>query len=268
MNIWSRKTLRLVRTTNYLDRLQQVYPHEDSEREVEGRALEAIKRSFQERDDVNLLNKLLNLEKFPYKDSYVGFLRKDRSAIERNPETVRRICGRLYGMGIEGLLAGITQPKEANTRRGQQFSNWTRSNFKWVEIGKLQPSNSGIVMLDASEREARNFCNREMGIGISKRPDMVAKAGGRYVVGEAKFLSSTGGNQGRAFDDGMNLATNTSGSAHKVFILDGIHWIDRGSEQFRRIEYGEAAVFSVLLLREFLESIASESSKTSRREKG
>ena len=110
-------------------------------------------------------------------------------------------------------------------------------------------------MLDATELEARNFCNTEMGIGISKRPDMVAKSGRRYVVGEAKFLSSTGGNQGRAFDDGMGLAMNSSGSAFKVFILDGIHWIESGSEQHKRIEHSTAAVFSALLLREFLDAV-------------
>lgn len=85
---------------------------------------------------------------------------------------------------------------------------------------------------------------------------MVAKSGSSYVIGEAKFLSSSGGNQGRAFDDGMALATNNQGSAYKVFILDGVHWIDTGSDQYRRIEYGTAAVFSALLLREYLASIA------------
>lgn len=43
--------------------------------------------------------------------------------------------------------------------------------------------------------------------------------------------------------------------AYKVFILDGIHWIERGSEQHRRIKYGSAAIFSVLLLHDYLKSI-------------
>ena len=110
-------------------------------------------------------------------------------------------------------------------------------------------------MLDATELQARDFCNTVMGIGISKRPDMVAKVDHHYVVGEAKFLSSTGGNQGRGFDDGMKLATNSSGNAYKVFILDGIYWIERGSDQFKRIDYANTAVFSVLLLYDYLNSI-------------
>jgi hypothetical protein len=195
------------------------------------------------------------LEKFPYKDSYIAFLRKDRTAIERNPQTVRRICNRLYDMGIENVIAGLTKPKEANTRRGNQFRDWTKRQFTRVSIDQFRVSTSGVILLDANEHEARDFCNTEMGVGITKRPDIVAKSGRKYVIGEAKFLSSTGGNQGRAFDDGMALATNNSGSAFKIFILDGIYWIEHGSEQHRRIEYGTAAVFSVLLLKEFLNNV-------------
>lgn len=256
MNEWSQRTLHLVTSQDYLDKLQQIYPHREGERDVAVNALDSIRQSFEDRDEIALLNKLLDLEKFPYKDSYVGFLRRDRTAIARNPQTVRRICEKLYEMGIGSIISGVTQSKEANRRRGNQFSAWIRREFEFVDVSQFQSSANGIKMLDATERVARNFCNTVMGVGISKRPDMVAKAGRRYVIGEAKFLSSTGGNQGRAFDDGMGLATNPSGSAYKVFILDGIHWIERGSEQFQRIEYSTSPVFSVLLLREFLLSIS------------
>ena len=255
MNEWSRLTLHLVNNQDYLDRLQRVYPHEEGERDIDQNILNSIRQSFEERDDMALLDKLLNLDKFPYKDSYVAFLRTDRSAIERNPQTVQRISDRLYAMGIDNVIEGVTQPKEANTRRGNQFRDWARRNFNWVGIRQFQLSQEGVVMLDATELEARNFCNTVMGVGISKRPDIVAKSGRRYVIGEAKFLSSTGGNQGRGFEDGMLLATNSSGSAFKVFVLDGIHWIQRGSDQHHRIEYGTAAVFSALLLDDFLSSV-------------
>src|SRR6218665_1332003 len=252
MNEWSKKTLELVSRENYLDQLQLVYSHEEGERNVSQKLLDEIRSAFEQRNEEALLNKLLSLEKFPYKDSYVGFLRKDRSAIQRNPEAVQRICNRLYSMGIESVISGITQSKEANTRRGPQFSNWIKKNFDVVSLEEFKRSGSGIVVLGASELEARDFCNKEFGIGIAKRPDIVAKSGSKYVVGEAKFLSSTGGNQGRAFDDGMHLATNAAGSAYKIFVLDGVHWIEKGSEQHKRIEYSNAAVFSILLLRQYM----------------
>lgn len=255
MNRWAKKTLSLVLKQNYLDRLQVIYPHEDAGRDVDDKIIIAIRKAFKSKDNNALLNKLLDLEKFPYKDSYVGFLRKDRKAIRRNPTTVTRICNKLYEMGIEGVIAGATSPKEANTRRGNQFLDWTKKSFRWLNIKEFQSSIAGVYMLDATELEARDFCNKVMGVGISKRPDMVAKVGKKYVIGEAKFLSSTGGNQGRAFEDGMKLATNSSGNAYKVFILDGIHWIEKGSDQFKQIEYGTSAVFSALLLEAFLKSL-------------
>jgi len=256
VNEWAKKTLEVVRTENYLDRLQRIYPNiENPPRTINDEIKLLIKIAFDGRNGESLLNILLDLKKFPYKDSYVAFLRKDRGAIDRNPETTSRICNKLYRMGFEKIIKGITKPKETNTQRGPQFRNWTKERFRWVDVDAFRASSKGIVLLQASEKIARDFCNQEMGIGISKRPDMVAKSNACYVIGEAKFLSSGGGNQGRSFDDGMALATNNQGSAFKVFLLDGIHWIDTGSDQYRRIEYSTAAVFSALLLEEFLESI-------------
>jgi hypothetical protein len=256
MNEWSQRTLQLVTTRNYLDRLQEIYPHEEGDRNVDMGILNSIEVAFNERNDIALLNYSLDLEKFPYKDSYVGFLRKDRSAIGRNPLTVKRICDRLYEKGIDEIVRGAKESMEANRRRGNKFSEWTKKNFKLVGIDEFKTSKSGVVLLNTSELEAKDFCNREMGVGISKRPDLVAKSNSSYVIGEAKFLSQLGGSQDRGFDDGMILAKNPSGKAYKVFIMDGVYWIAMGNARYEQIVYGTAAVFSALLLTEFLQSLA------------
>jgi hypothetical protein len=255
MNKWSEQTLKLVTTQNYLDRLQEVYPHEEGERRVNERIVASIKAAFTGKDDIKLLNYTLDLQKFPYKDSYVGFLRKDRKAIERNPITVKRICAHLYEKGIDKIIEGASESMEANRRRGNKFTEWTKKNFKLVGIDEFKASTDGIILLDASELEAKDFCNREMGVGISKRPDLVAKSGRKYVIGEAKFLSQSGGSQDRGFDDGMALAKNPSGRAYKTFIMDGVYWIETGNARYKQIEYGTADVFSVLLLKSFLRTL-------------
>jgi hypothetical protein len=255
MNIWSVKTLELVTKKNYLDQLQEVYTHEDGERAVDDTVIQDIRRAFVKNDRTALINKLLTLEKFPYKDSYVAFLRKDRTAIVRNPATVKRICDRLYAMGIENVIDGVKQSKEANTRRGGQFIHWIRENFTIVELDEFANSKSGIVILGGNELDARNFCNSNLGIAVSKRPDIVAKVGKKYVVGEAKFLSATGGNQGTGFEDGIKLASNSYGTAHKIFVLDGIHWIETGSAPYKRIESTQAAILSILLLKDYFNSL-------------
>ena len=232
-----------------------IYPHEEGARSLDAGAFDAIKAAFIAKDDTSLLNHTLDLPKFPYKDSYVGFLRKDRGAIERNPLTVKRICSRLYETGVDKIIEGATESKEANRRRGNKFTEWTKRTFRLVDIDEFKRSLSGVVLLKASELAAKDFCNREMGVGISKRPDLVAKAGHNYVIGEAKFLSQSGGSQDRGFDDGMALAKNPTGRAYKVFIMDGIYWVETGNARYKQIGYGSAAVFSVLLLKKYLNSL-------------
>lgn len=258
MNRWAKLTVRLAKESDYLDRLYKIYPNEPKQREVDQKLLDSIENSFKARDCQSLLRKLLKLERFPYKDSYIGFLRKEPNAIKNNPKTVRRICETLYAMGIENVKRGATEPKEANTRRGQQFRDWTKTHFDFVGLDSFGKSKKGIVLLDANEKDARDFCNTELDVGINKRPDLVAKSGRKYVIGEAKFLTSTGGNQGRGFDDAIKLVTKTSGSAYKVFILDGILWIETGSQEFKQIEYSNIFAFSALLLRNFLLSLSKK----------
>ena len=255
MNDWSEQTVKLVAEQDYLDKLHEVYPHEEGVRNVDEDDIAFIKKAFTVQNNVELLNHLLDLKKFPYKDSYVGFLRKDREAIKRNPLTVQRICDRLYAQGIDKIIEGVKESMEANRRRGNKFSEWAKRTFRLAGSIEFKASRTGIVLLDTSELEAKDFCNRELGVGISKRPDLVAKSGTRYIIGEAKFLSQTGGSQDRGFDDGMALAKNPSGKAYKVFIMDGVYWIETGFARYKQIEYGSAAVFSVLLLTEFLQSL-------------
>ncbi|MDE3057603.1 MAG: hypothetical protein KGJ59_06575 [Bacteroidota bacterium] len=73
MNPLGRRTVQLARTKNYLDRLYNVYPNEISSRRVDEDLLKEVQRLFQENRSVELLQTLLDLEKFPIKDSYVSF---------------------------------------------------------------------------------------------------------------------------------------------------------------------------------------------------
>ena len=74
-------------------------------------------------------------------------------------------------------------------------------------------------------------------------------------VGEAIFLSSLGGNQGRGFDDAIKLAANPSGRAYKAALIDGVVWIEGGSQEYKKIEHTNFYILSALLLEEFLRKI-------------
>ncbi|MBA4312507.1 MAG: restriction endonuclease [Chlorobiaceae bacterium] len=255
MNHWGKKTIELAKKKDYLDRLYKIYPNNPSAREIDLQELNLIEEYFHKKDSDALLNKLLDIDKFPIKDSYISFLRTDRSSIQRNPKTVKRICDILYALGLDKVKEGILAPKEANTIRGPQFSNWAKKAFPHVKLNKFINIKNSILFLEDSEKNILDFCNTELGIGISKRPDFVAKSRAKYVVGEAKFLSSLGGNQGRGLDDALKLASNTSGHAYKVAIVDGVLWIQPGSQEYKKIEHSNAAVFSALLLKEYLKKL-------------
>lgn len=255
MNEWAKKTVRLAKMKDYLDRLYEIYPSDSMQRQVDLSIINSIEETFINRDCIGLLNRLLDLDKFPFKDSYISFLRSDRTAIKRNPKTVKRICDLLFDMGFAKVREGIVEPKEANTRRGPQFAHWLKEKFIHVNLDTFINSKERIIFLEDSEKEILDFCNTELGLGMSKRPDFMAKSKTKYIVGEAKFLSSLGGNQGRGFDDAIKLAANPSGRAYKAALIDGVVWIESGSQEYKKIEHTNFYIFSALLLEEFLRKI-------------
>ncbi len=254
MDTWARKTARLAQAGNYLDQLQEIYPVVPKGRVVPEYALREIEEAFKRRDRIALLKALLKLERFPYDESYAKFLRVDPAAVDRNPKTVDRICGILFDMGLEKVVAGATAPKEANTRRGSEFKRWARSNFRFIDRRQFQTSRSKVAFLDAPDTELRNFSNSVLGAGFAKRPDFVAKVDRKYVIGEAKFLSDEGGNQRAAFRDAMAVAAHPTGTAIKVAVLDGIVWI-KGSGFYKSIDASSIHIFSALLLKDFLNAL-------------
>jgi hypothetical protein len=70
---------------------------------------------------------LLDLDLFPIKDSYIDFLRKDKDALRRNPNTVQRIAGSLFQFGLHEILEMCREPKETNRQIGPMFKNWVKS---------------------------------------------------------------------------------------------------------------------------------------------
>jgi hypothetical protein len=255
MNPWSQKSIELANTTNYLDQLQLIYPIEEADRNISPDILESISKAFRDGDTLKLLTELLDLDKFPYKDSYVSFLRKDRTSISRNPQTVQRIIDTLYKMGLDEILEGVQEHKESNQRRGTQFRSWAMRNFERAKLSDFTRSREGILILDASEAQSKEFCRSTLHIDFEKAPDLVSKVGEKYVVGEAKFSSDSGGNQDGAFRDGIELVTNTTGRAFKVFLLDGVIWLGKKGRAITAIQHSTAPIFSATLLPKFFEEL-------------
>ena len=144
MNYWTQQSIEFAGQKNYLDELFKVYPlNPNLRRELSKTQTEEIYSAYEQRDNIKIVKVLLEAELFPLKDSYVPFLRHDREAMTRNPQTVNRIAGNLYQMGLEAIIEKCTTPKETNRQIGPLFRNWIQKNRRckrFYTISKRQKS--------------------------------------------------------------------------------------------------------------------------------
>jgi len=111
MNDWIKLSIDYANQRNYLDNLFKVYPTiPDGVRDIEQSIWKEVEKSFTKKNNIELLNNLFKLDLFPIKDSYIAYLKRDKSALFRNPATANRICGRLYEMGLDTIYSRTNRP--------------------------------------------------------------------------------------------------------------------------------------------------------------
>lgn len=266
MNYWTELSVAYANQRNYLDSLFRVYPMSPNiRREIDASKWERINNSFINRNNPDLINELLSLELFPIKDSYVAYLRRDPSSIARNPETINRLAGTLYEMGLDTIYEKCTEPKETNRQIGPLFKRWISTGTLGVPIFSTVEdflSHNGNAVLNTSDAEMERFAREYLGYNHDKGLDFVARFNNIYVIGEAKFLTDFGGHQDAQFNDAISTITSEllpnrlNVPVIKIAICDGVLYI-RGKNKMHRhlLENDEQIVLSSLLLREFLYSI-------------
>jgi hypothetical protein len=88
MNKWTNLSIEYAAQNSYLDDLFQVYPTiPDGIREINKKIWNDIENAYSKRNNNILIKELLKLDLFPIKDSYTAYLKRDKTAIERNPRT-------------------------------------------------------------------------------------------------------------------------------------------------------------------------------------
>lgn len=260
MNHWTDLSIQFANQRNYLDELFRVYPIiPDGIREIDKDRWENIEQAYNQKDDEILIKYLLHLDLFPIKDSYVAFLKRDSDAIKRNPKTVKRLCGRLYEMGLDKIYEKCTEPKETNRQIGPLFKKWVNSKALGILPVKLKDfiNTKKDAILDASDAEMQSWAKETIGYDREKGLDFVGRFNGKYVIGEAKFLIDFGGHQNAQLADAMATITTPNVDAIKVAILDGVCYLSGQNKMYKTIteNYKNENILSALLLREFLYSI-------------
>ncbi len=266
MNYWTKLSVEFAQQRNYLDELYKVYPITPNlRREIPTDKEKKIFSAFEKHNNVELIRELLSLDLFPIKDSYVAYLKRDKTAIERNPQTINRIAGNLYQMGYKEVIEKCTEPKETNRQIGPMFKHWIDKGVLGVPIYKntdIFLNSSGNCILNISDSEMQKFAKEYLGFRREKGIDFIAKFNNKYVIAETKFITDFGGHQNAQFDDAIRTQ-QTSFVDKKVInevipiaIMDGVLYIEGNNKLYRYLtEHPEQVIISSLLLREYLYSL-------------
>ncbi|HCN36433.1 MAG TPA: restriction endonuclease [Bacteroidetes bacterium] len=260
MNYWTRLSIDYANQRSYLDDLFKVYPTiPDGIRTIDKELWKNIEKAFYSKINEVLINELLKLDLFPIKDSYIAYLKQDPNSIKRNPQTINRICGRLYDLGLDKIFERCSEPKETNRQIGPMFNNWLKRKSLGLQPVSLEEflSNSNNAILGGTDDDKMKFAKIHLNYVRNKGLDLVARFNNKYVIGEAKFLSSDGGSQNSDFEDAIATIEAKETNAIKVAILDGVLYIPSGKKMHKYITnpYKDYNIMSSLVLREFLYQI-------------
>ena len=266
MNYWTKLSVEFANQRNYLDSLFKVYPMSANiRREINKEKWNKIEQSFNNKDNENLIRELLNLELFPIKDSYVAYLKRDSSSIKRNPNTISRLAGAIYEMGLDNIYEKCTEPKETNRQIGPLFKRWIDTGALGAPVFNdisLFLKEQGNAILNTSDAEMEKFAREYLGYNHEKGLDFVAHFNNKYIIGEAKFLTDFGGHQDAQFADAISTINSVlkpnilNVEVIKIAICDGVLYIQGNNKMHKHLVNNEnEIVISSLLLRDFLYSL-------------
>ena len=266
MNRWTKLSIEYANQKNYLDSLFKVYPMSANiRRKINEDRWGKIENYFNNKDNELLVKELLNLELFPIKDSYVAYLKRDKSSISRNPNTINRLAGALYEIGLDDIYEKCTEPKETNRQIGPLFKKWISSGVLGAPVFDNVEDflkEDGNAILNCSDKEMKDFAKEYLGYIHDKGLDFVARFNNKYIIGEAKFITDFGGHQASQFADAISTITSVlepnklNVEVIKIAICDGVLYIKNNKKMHKHLLNNEnEIIISSLLLREFLYSI-------------
>lgn len=110
------------------------------------------------------------------------------------------------------------------------------------------------AILDAGDAEMMTFAREHLNYKREKGLDFIGRFNGKYVIGEAKFLTDFGGHQNAQFNDAITTLRTRNVKAVIIAILDGVLYIKGNNKMYRNITttFRNQNIMSSLVLREFL----------------
>ncbi len=262
MNKWVEASIKLANSPRYLDRLTEIYPSVPTQRQPLSaslkRQIEALQDPEKEGELINLLVSITT-HPFPFEHPYVSILRAKPDLIRQNPVVVRDIGNMLRKLGAQGIIEGSERPPDLNRQMGHSFQSWLKRKFQTKGFKFLDEYNFGIyndkAFLDAGDKGITAFANHYLGCKITRGRDLLAKVNGKFVIGEARFLSSGGGSQSRDIRETINFVKDRVGSPIKIAIVDGMAWFEPDMLGIIETLDDDEVGLSALLIEDYLNAL-------------
>lgn len=276
-NKWTISSIKKANSVGYLDELFNIYSFEVAPppRILTKEVWDHIRDSYIKKDKASLIKHLLELERFPIDNPYIGFLRMNKNAIKNNSTIVDKIASLIKNLGINELKHRCEASKASSRQMGQKFREWLKSGSLGINVIQAD-SNSfdsnkdfkqfdGDAVFVASDKKLKEIASECLGYVGKKGIDFLAKINNHFIIGEAKFITNYGGSQNEQFNDAISLLimqfeeTKPKTNIVKVAILDGVIYLK--NEKFDKYfkEHGEQKIMSCLVLKDFLESLRKKS---------
>lgn len=164
-------------------------------------------------------------------------------------------------MTDEEVVVRIESQPKLNQQTGPMFNNWIRENFEIKSLDEFKKSKEGIIVLGESEETGRSYLSEDLNQNVEKRPDLIAKVNNKIVIGEAKWIGQSGGNQYKSVAEVLKFCGEQRGSVYRVGIIDGYPWVTKKAGRITNdricVEVQESTynILSALLLNEYLEDL-------------
>jgi hypothetical protein len=264
MNKWVKGSLALTSSQGYLDKVADVYPATALPvRPLDGQTKEDIRALHRQSNLEGLLELLFKTTKeghpFPIEHPYASIFRQKPELMKKNPLVLKRLGEIILSMPVEDVIRGSERPIDINRVMGQAFYNWLTTYFPAQGIPILSENQfencKGRAFFDGRDAAIMEYASRRLGVKLERGRDFLYRCRDNFVIGEARFLSTSGGSQTRDLIETMEFIRKNKGKITGVGILDGIIWFDRSYVTRLSSLRDDEPALTVLLLGNFLKSL-------------
>ena len=284
MNKWLAKSINLANNQSYYDHLEEIYPFKLLDiKYINPSYKNELEKHFNDKNNKELLklmfkgmnkNKELNNSvelRAGVSDHRIGFFKaayknKENVSFDKicdlNEKTIGEICNRIYKNGFEKMIKNMIKPSKSSRTMGPDFTRWIDNGnlgLKSVDLNTFQTIKED-ALLRGGDKLKRDFAIEKLGFNRNsnnkKGIDFVARINNKYIIGEAKILTTYGGAQTKNIKEAVSIFECNNNDIIKIVILDGVSYFKTNEVQYKTIiDYQNHNIMSALVLKEFLESL-------------